>query len=156
MPEDENPTPAEDTGDDLARLREALDKERSIRKEAEKTAKTHADAAKRLAELEESQKTEQQKLAEALEAERRRAAELEVRSLKLEVAAEKGVPASSLTGSTREEMVAAAEALLEWRDSAKKKAPPVGGLKSGASPAGDQLTGKERAAAALRQMRAGR
>ena len=46
---------------------------------------------------------------------RRKAAELESRALRSEVAADKGVPSSLLTGSTREELEASADALIEFR-----------------------------------------
>lgn len=73
-----------------------------------------AKAAK-LAEFEESQKTEAQKAQERLEAAEKRATELELRSIRAEVAAATGVPSELLTGSTQEELEAAAEALIKFR-----------------------------------------
>ena len=72
-------------------------------------------AIARLAELEESQKTEAQKAQERLEAAEKRAAELELRSIRAEVAAAKGVPGDLLTGSTQEELEASADALIAFR-----------------------------------------
>ena len=96
--------------------------------------------------------TEQQKLAKRAEEAERRAAEAETKALRAEVASTKGVPASALTGSTREEMEAAADALLSWRGEAApsaRKTPKS--LKSG-SAGSDEPTGS-RAAAAIRQLR---
>jgi len=84
-------------------------------KENHSKARAHEDAARRLAEIEESQKTEAQKAQERLEAAEKRAAELELRSIRAEVAAEKGVPIGLLTGGTKEEVEAAADALLAFR-----------------------------------------
>jgi len=73
-----------------------------------------AKAAK-LAEFEESQKTEAQKAQERLDAAEKRAAELEIKATRAEVAAAKGVPVELLTGSTQEELEAAAEALIAFK-----------------------------------------
>ena len=71
--------------------------------------------AEKLAEFEESQKTEAQKAQERLEAAEKRAAELELKAARAEVAAAKGVPAELLTGSTQEELEASADALIQFR-----------------------------------------
>lgn len=71
--------------------------------------------AQRFEEIEESQKTELQKLQERLAAAEGQAQELALAKDRAEVAAEKGVPASLLHGATREELEAAADALLEFR-----------------------------------------
>lgn len=84
-------------------------------------AKTHEDAARRLAEIEESQKTEAQRAQERLEAAEKRATELELKATRAEVAATKGVPANLLTGSTQEELEASAEALLAFRGEQRQK-----------------------------------
>lgn len=73
-----------------------------------------AKAAK-LAEFEESQKSEAEKVAERLAAAEKRAAELESQVARAEVAAAKGVPAELLTGSTREELEASADALIAFK-----------------------------------------
>lgn len=78
-------------------------------------AKANDAAARRLAEIEEAQKTEADKAAERLAAAEKRAAELELRSIRAEVAAAKGVPANLLSGSTQEELEAAADALIAFR-----------------------------------------
>lgn len=85
-------------------------------REQEARAKANADAATKLNQLEESTKSEAQKLAERAEVAERRVAEVEAHALRLEVAAEKGLTpgqAKRLVGSTREELEADAEELLE-------------------------------------------
>ena len=70
----------------------------------------------KLQEIEDRDKSEAQKLAERAEAAEKRATELETRALRLEVAAEKGLTpaqAKRLVGSTREELEADADELLE-------------------------------------------
>lgn len=74
-------------------------------------AKANADAAKRLAEIEEAAKSNEQKLAERLTAAEKRAADAERASF----AAEKGVPASFIHGSTPEEWEASAAEALTWK-----------------------------------------
>ena len=78
--------------------------------------------AEKLAEFEESQKTEAQKAQERLEAAEKRAAELELKATRAEVAAAKGVPAELLTGSTQEELEASADALIAFRGEVKQPA----------------------------------
>lgn len=123
-------------------------------------------AKARLQEIEDAGKSEQQRLNEQLAekdrllAEREAAlAQAQMSSLRATVAADKGVPAGSLTGSTKEELEASADQLIAWRDAAKpptRKAPTSGGLKSGASSGGDSSADpKERAAAAVRAFRGG-
>lgn len=71
--------------------------------------------ATKYAEWEESQKTESQKAIDRAEAAEKRAAELEARTTRAEVAAAKGVPVELLTGSTTEELEAAADALIKFK-----------------------------------------
>lgn len=75
--------------------------------------------ADKLTKIEEANKTEAEKAAARAEAAEKRAAELEVKALRAEVAAAKGVPVSLLTGSTQEELEAAADALIEFRGEQK-------------------------------------
>ena len=85
-------------------------------REQEARAKANADAATRLQEFEDRDKTEAQKAIERAEAAERRAAEVEARALRLEVAAEKGLTpaqAKRLVGDTREALEADADELLE-------------------------------------------
>lgn len=78
-------------------------------------AKANETAAQRLAEIEESQKTEAQKAQEALEQAQRELAETRLQAARAEVAASKGVPVELLSGGTREELEAAADALIAFR-----------------------------------------
>lgn len=75
--------------------------------------------ADKLTKIEEANKTEAEKAAARAEAAEKRAAELEVKAIRAEVAAAKGVPVSLLTGSTQEELEAAADALIEFRGEQK-------------------------------------
>lgn len=78
-------------------------------------AKANADAAKRLAEIEDAQKTEAQKAAEQLQALQQENARLQAEALKAQVAASKGVPADLLSGTTEDELNAAADRLLAFK-----------------------------------------
>ena len=141
--------------------KKALDAERAARREAER----------KLKEYEDRDKTDQQRLADEVEALKQKVADKDAEivkaqhaSLRAEVAAEMRVPPSRIHGTTREELAADAEAYLSEiaeaaaRD-AKKTSPtkpptPSAGLKSGASTTGAHSTDpKERAVQALRAMR---
>jgi hypothetical protein len=98
-------------------------------REQEQRAKANADAANRLKEFEDRDKTEAQKLAERAEAAERRVAEIEAHAIRLEVAAEKGLTpaqAKRLVGSTRAELEADADELLETFKPAAPAEEPVG------------------------------
>ena len=72
-----------------------------LRKEAAKyrtEAKANADAAKRLAEIEEANKTAEQKAAERLAEAERKAVAIEARATRAEVAAATGIPVDILAG----------------------------------------------------------
>ena len=119
-----------------------------------------ADAAE-LKKIRDGEKTELQREKEAREAAEARAQKAEFSALRAEVAREKGVPAASITGTTKEELEASADELLAWRgDAGRPQKPPkstnAGQLKSGASGAGSTTQDpKERAAEAMRRLRNG-
>lgn len=71
--------------------------------------------ASKFEELENAQKTEAQKAQEALAEAQKRAADLELKAARAEVAAAKGVPVELLSGSSREEIEAHAEALIAFK-----------------------------------------
>ncbi|MCT1363316.1 DUF4355 domain-containing protein [Microbacterium sp. p3-SID131] len=71
--------------------------------------------ADKFAEWENAQKTEAQKAQEALEQAQRELAETRLQAARAEVAASKGVPVELLSGGTREELEAAADALIAFR-----------------------------------------
>jgi hypothetical protein len=154
----ETPTDApEATGDGElgAGGKKALDAEREARKAAEKKLREYEDKEKTALQLANER---------AAEAEKERDAERFGR-MRDKVANAKGVPSSSLTGTTEEELTASADELIAWRDQNKPPPPPkrdkvpapgAGGLKSGASGNGGSTTDpKERAAEAMRRLRAG-
>jgi hypothetical protein len=98
-------------------------------REQEKRAKDNATAATKLAEYEDRDKTEAQKLTERADAAEKLAASHEARALRLEVASEKGLTPAQvkrLVGSTREELEADADDLLEnFKPSSGDAAPSV-------------------------------
>lgn len=119
--------------------------------------------AEKLDEIERANQSELDRIKADLEAERSARQQAEFSSLRAEVSALKGVPAAGLTGTTREELEASADALLEWHNAAKpaptkiETASSGGGLKSGASGNDNsKLSPKEQAAEALRKLRSGR
>lgn len=81
----------------------------------EARAKANNDAAARLQALEDAQKTEAQKQAEALATAQAKLAELETAKTVAEVAAAKGVPVDLLHGATREDVEALADQLLAFK-----------------------------------------
>lgn len=93
----------------------------------EQRAKADHDAANNWREFELSQKSEYDKLAEELSKYKSEASEASAKLLKLEVAAQKGVPTEALDllpGSSREELEAAADKLLSLiADQSKPNAP---------------------------------
>ncbi|MDM7488717.1 hypothetical protein QT969_10480 [Rhodococcus sp. CSLK01-03] len=113
--------------------------------------------ASRFEELEQESKSELQKALERAEAAEKRIGEATRTALHARIAAETGVPVEVIHGDDEESARASAQKVLEWSESkvTQKKKLPTGPLKSGASGSGDQTTGKERAAAALRQLRNG-
>jgi hypothetical protein len=152
----------------------AIQKERDARADLERrlaeSEQLKKDLAAQVKAFEDRDKTEQQKLADRVEelqqaiaAKDKEIDRAQRASLRASVAADKGVPVTSVSGTTREEMEASADEVLAWleaKTASKRSTPkppaPSGGLKSGASSTGDQSTDpKERAAAALRAMRSG-
>ena len=117
MPDDE-PTPHEDDpGDDQPDKdwHAEADKWKRLSRENEAKAKANAAAAKRLAEIEESQKSDQQKLADAQKAFEDRALKAEREAARLRVGMKKGLTEAQvrrLVGDTDEELEADADELL--------------------------------------------
>ncbi|MGV9364518.1 hypothetical protein [Amycolatopsis sp. NPDC003731] len=91
------------------------EKWKALSRKNEATAKANADAAKKLADIEAAQLSETEKLTKRVEAAEARAAELELKALKAEVAAEKNLPANLLNGTTREELETHADELIRFR-----------------------------------------
>jgi len=109
---------------------------KKLRDEAAKyrtEAKANAEAAARLKEFEDRDKTEAEKAAGRLTAAEQRAAEAESRALRLDVAFEKGLTpaqAKRLVGTSREDLEADADEIL--RDFPVKPARPSGDIAQGA------------------------
>lgn len=104
----------------------------------------------------EANKTELQKERERAEKAESALTPAQQQVARLEVALEKGLTATQakrLVGSTKEEFAADADELLTDLGAKAKAKPDVKKLKSGSAADGDGNTGKERAAAALRQLR---
>lgn len=88
---------------------------KALARKHEKAAKENADAARRLAEIEESGKSEQERFAEARQAAEERATAAERETARLRVALRKGltdVQARRLVGDTEEDLEADADELL--------------------------------------------
>jgi hypothetical protein len=100
---------------DLASALAEITKWKSLSRKNEDQAKANADKAKQFDTLEESKKTELQKAQDELARIQAELATERSTSLKSQVAAAKGVPAELLTGSTQEELEAAADALLTFK-----------------------------------------
>ncbi len=121
------------TGPDTGQVEDPateLAKWKALAQKNEARAKANAEAAAKLAAIEESQKTEQQKLADRLAAAEKRAADAELAALRADVASAKGIPAAlagRLLGSTREELDADADNLLKHlgKPDSKSKPPPA-------------------------------
>jgi hypothetical protein len=122
----QTPTPAETpaapaseqpaTGEPAAKDWQAeAEKWKKLSRENEARAKQNATAAQRLAEIEESQKTAEQKAAERTRLAEETAAKAAAEAAKLRVGIAKGLPADlvdRLVGSTPEELAEDAERLL--------------------------------------------
>ena len=136
------PTPETATPDLGDGGKKALDAERRARRQAEKAA---TDAAARIKEYEDRDKTESQKLTEQLAALKAEAATARAEALRLRVAAELGLPGDLhefLTGDDEESVRAKAQKLMAATAAAtgpRSPAPdPTQGAKQGAGK--DQLT----------------
>ncbi|MEZ5380156.1 MAG: hypothetical protein R2754_00015 [Microthrixaceae bacterium] len=100
-----------DTGDSDAKAKIA-----KVNREAAQLRKRAKAAEDRLAEIEEADKSEAQKLADRAAAAEKAAAEAQAKADRLEIAAEKGLTpqqAARLQGATREDLEADADELLE-------------------------------------------
>lgn len=142
MPDELKPaeTPATGTGtptptppapapvDPPADLASEVEKWKAMARKHEEQSKSNADKAKRLDALEEASKTETERLIARAEAAEKAAAEATAKALRADVATAKGVPAALLSGTTQEELEAAADALLAFKGAtAPPKAPSADG-----------------------------
>lgn len=104
------------------------------------TAKENAEKAQRFDELEESSKSELQKAIERAERAEAAAKQAETERIRLQVANEKGVPASLLAGTTAEELAASADALLDFKGTSPPAVDFGAGNRGEASTRPKQLT----------------
>lgn len=107
----------------------------------EKRAKDNSDAAARLKELEDRDKSEVERLTQRAAEADRRAQEAETKAVRAEVAAAKGVPVSLLSGSTKEEIEERADQLLQFKGDADGEKPTGDG--EGEKPTPAERTPKE-------------
>lgn len=117
--------------------------------EQKKTIRDLRTKAQKLDELEEAQKSEQQRMQDRLDAAEKKAADLEVQNLKAEIAAEKGLTlkqANRLVGSTRDELEDDADELLSVIGEAGKPRPPKSDPNQGRQPTGTATPADEFAA----------
>lgn len=91
----------------------------------ESRAKANHDAARQLAELQDAQRTDAEKLADAQATIKRFEAAEQRRSWADEVSSDTGVPANLLTGDTLEAMRSSAEALTTWAAETRKTHPVI-------------------------------
>lgn len=120
--------------------RAEAEKWKALSRKNEATARSNAEKAKRLDQIEEQSKTELQKALEAQAAAEKRAAALEVEATRARVAAAKGVDADLLTGTTEEEISQSADRLLAWRGESAPKLPASTSAKA-AGARGDTVSG---------------
>ena len=150
-PATETEEPADDGGLGDAGVK-AIKAEREARKAAERQLR---DVRAALKSYEDRDKTELELLRERAETAEQRAIEAEQERLRQKVASEKGVPAARLAGTTEEELQAAADEMLAWREQTATPPPPrkvsTDGLKSGAS--GAENTNPDPKAAAAKAVR---
>lgn len=109
----------DDGNSELAAARAEAAKWKELSRKHEGTAKSNADAAKKLAEIEQGQLTESQKLQKQLEDASKAATAAELRAVRAELAVEFELPAKwagRISGATAEEMRAAAEDLKKDLD----------------------------------------
>lgn len=118
---------------------------RQLRREAAGLRKSLGEVEERLQAREDADKTDQEKLAERAEAAEARAKEAELRLMRFEVAAERGLDPAAvqfLTGSTKEELELRAEELAKLLQDKGK--PTAGGFDGGArKPAPEKGTPEE-------------
>lgn len=114
-PDPNAPDPIGDGQQTPEQLKAEVDKWKALSRKNEGEAKANRDAAAKLAQLEESQKTEAQKLEDRAKAAETALASATLNSTRLHVALTKGLPpelAVRLQGATEAEMEADADSLL--------------------------------------------
>jgi predicted nucleic acid-binding Zn-ribbon protein len=111
---------------DLSGLKKALDAERKLRRDLDKRVKELSPYEKQVRDNEEANKSELQKLNEALNAEKAARSAAELSNLRHEIGLAKNVPAGLikyLTGSSKEELESAADDLLAQLEATGPRVP---------------------------------
>lgn len=142
----EQPTAADETTEATAEEVKDWEAEaakwRELARKHETRAKANADAAKRVKEMEDAEKSELTRAQEAAQSAAERAVAAEAKALRYEVAADKQVPSrlmKFLVGTTKEELEASADELIEALKpdtgaSDKGAGKPKEALRAGAAP----------------------
>lgn len=121
-----------------------VDKWKSLARKNEQRAKDNADKAKRFDEIEDANRSEVEKLQAKLDAAEKAATTAEAARVRSSVAARTGVPEELLSGSTEEELEAAAERLLAFKGTTPKAPSADGQGKVGETIAGvKQITSRD-------------
>lgn len=143
-PETGTPPPAKPAEPAPQDWQAEAEKWKELSRKNEAQAKSNADAAKKLAAIEDANKTETQKLSEERDSHRSRAEQAESIASKWEVGLEKGLTKSQakrLVGSTREELEADADEMIaELGGTPDKPGParrPTERLRGGGAPEAD-------------------
>lgn len=127
---------------DIASLKAEMEKWREMSRKMEAQAKSNAAAAKKLEEIENSNKSELEKLQAAREAAEKDASTARLELLKVQIATSKGLnlaQAKRLVGTTEEELEADADELLTTfkpveNDNSNRNVRPRESLRPGARP----------------------
>lgn len=117
------PKPEEKPEEDKTDWKAESRKHEARSKEWAAKAKENEGAAQRLKELEEANKSEAEKATARAEAAEKRAVEAEAKALRADIAIEKNVPAALLSGTSREELEASADALIKFQSEGKTPEP---------------------------------
>lgn len=125
-------TGSSNNGVDLAA---EIEKWKGLARKHEERSKVNAVKARRFDEIEEAAKTELDKANDRATQAEQRVTLLEAQALRATVAAAKGVPVELLSGSTIEELEAAADQLIAFRGT-PPKAPPAKGQGDAGDPVG--------------------
>lgn len=121
-----------------------VDKWKALSRKNEQRARDNESAAKRLAEIEDANKSELEKVLARAEAAEKAVAEATATALRASVANTKGVPLELLSGSTQEDLEASADKLLAFKGTAPKAGPSDGAGNVGSTIAGEkQITSRE-------------
>lgn len=120
------------------------EKWKTFARKHESTAKQNADAAAKLAQIEQEKLTELEKLQRRADEAEKRAQSLELRELKSKVARDKKLPAylaSRLHGSTKEEIEADADSVLAELKAEQPQPNLKQGSRGSSAPKGDDMNG---------------